>query len=273
MTTIFSRNGVEAVKKGGVAIVNLGRAPVNSMNQAFWTDLTDVLNMCEGSKDVRGLIFQSTLPKPVFTAGNDVKELFAPMTSKEKYGQFWISSNHFLVRLLRSRLVTMTLIKGACPAGGTCLALCTDYRIMSAQAGRSYMGLNEVALGIAVPKYWGDLMGQVIGKGKASVALMFAKFFNPIEAKDVGLVHELVETDADLLPRGESVMREFLKLPDYGRIKTKLQLVEDFSREWEAFLPEEAEGAWDMLSAPQTVAALGAVIEKLSGKSSEKSKL
>ncbi len=265
MTTLFSRNGIEAVTKGAYVVLNLGRKPVNSMNQTFWTDLTEVLNVLEKDKSVRGLIIRSSLDKPVFTAGNDVNELFAPNTNKQQYARFWISSNQFLARLLRSRLLTMTLIKGACPAAGTCLALSTDFRIMSAEGGKSYMGLNEVALGIAVPKYWGDLMGQVIGnRATAGPALMFAKFFNPTEAKEAGLVHELVREDEELLPRGEAVMQQLLKLPDYGRIKTKLQLVEQFSREWEAFLPQEIEGAWEMLSAPETVAALGGVMKRLS---------
>jgi enoyl-CoA hydratase/carnithine racemase len=35
--------------------------------------------------------------------------------------------------------------------GGCALALCCDYRI---QSEKGTLGLNEVALGIPVPKYW-----------------------------------------------------------------------------------------------------------------------
>lgn len=34
---------------------------------------------------VRGMIFASGLRRDVFTAGNDIKELFAPLTSRERY--------------------------------------------------------------------------------------------------------------------------------------------------------------------------------------------
>jgi len=38
-------------------------------------------------------------------------------------------------------------IRGACPAGGCCLSLCCDFRIMT---DFGHIGLNEVALGISV---------------------------------------------------------------------------------------------------------------------------
>lgn len=36
-------------------------------------------------RQVRGAIFASGLQREVFTAGNDIKELFAPLTSQERY--------------------------------------------------------------------------------------------------------------------------------------------------------------------------------------------
>lgn len=138
------------------------------------------VNGCSCVQAVRGVIFASGLKRDVFTAGNDIKELYAPQTSKERcvtvrhlleivvlaaksavpvcewdfpsaymelaatetqsrfclsrYREFWVTSNVFLARLYRSPLVTMAAIKGACPAGGCCLSLCCDVRIMTEQA-------------------------------------------------------------------------------------------------------------------------------------------
>lgn len=50
-----------------------------------------------------------------------------------RYTDFWVTSNVFLARLYRSPLVTVAAIKGACPAGGCCLSLCCDVRIMTEQ--------------------------------------------------------------------------------------------------------------------------------------------
>ncbi len=50
-----------------------------------------------------------------------------------RYRDFWVTSNVFLARLYCSPLVTIAAIKGACPAGGCCLSLCCDMRIMTEQ--------------------------------------------------------------------------------------------------------------------------------------------
>ena len=54
-----------------------------------------------------------------------------------RYTDFWVTSNVFLARLYRSPLVTLAAIKGACPAGGCCLSLCCDMRVMTEQVRRT----------------------------------------------------------------------------------------------------------------------------------------
>jgi len=53
---------------------------------------------------------------------------------------------------------------GQALASGCALALCCDYRI---QSEKGTLGLNEVALGIPVPKYWAKLFCEVAGRTKA----------------------------------------------------------------------------------------------------------
>ena len=48
----------------------------------------------------------------------------------------------FMARLLRTPLVSLAAIRGACPAGGCCMSLACDMRIMT-ESG--HIGLNEVA--------------------------------------------------------------------------------------------------------------------------------
>ena len=71
-------------RDGGFAIVWLQREPVNTMDLAFWKELAAALAAAEADPSVRGLIFASALKRDVFTAGNDIKELYAPGTSFER---------------------------------------------------------------------------------------------------------------------------------------------------------------------------------------------
>lgn len=78
------------------------------------------------------------------------------------------------------------------------------------------MGLNEVALGISVPKFWGMLMQRVVGTGAAEKLLQFAVMVTPDEAKELGMVDDVVPKHK-LQTAAEAAMGELLKPPDVGR--------------------------------------------------------
>lgn len=189
-------------------------------------------------------------------------ELYAPATSAKRYATFWRLSNTFLARLHSSRLATVAAIRGACPAGGCCLSLCCDHRVMTATGS---IGLNEVLLGIAVPKYWGALMARVIGLAATDRLLQRGAMVDPREALRLGLVDELVDSSADLLSRAETAMQELLRVPSHARALTKVNMRGDFCAEWQAFCVEEAVGAWAMLESPAVQGAIKRYLDKLSG--------
>jgi len=81
----------------GIAHVFLNKPPVNTMSHSFWKALDDTLTTIHTNKAVRGIVFSSALTKNVFTAGNDLNELYAPNTSEEKYQAFWRDSNQVAI--------------------------------------------------------------------------------------------------------------------------------------------------------------------------------
>ncbi|PSC74629.1 enoyl hydratase isomerase [Micractinium conductrix] len=252
---------VERHAAEGYALVVLAREPVNTMNLAFWQQLAATLTELEGDPAIRGAIFCSGLKRDVFTAGNDIRELYAPLTSRERYREFWVQSNRFLTRLLTSPLVTIAAIRGACPAGGCCLSMCCDYRVMTEQGS---IGLNEVALGISVPKMWARLMARLVGQGAAERLLQNAAMLSPGEARAAGLVDEVVPKEK-LLETAEAAMRRWLQAPDFSRAETKRLQRGEFATEWEAYAHTEADYAWDLLSSPAVVKQLGGVLARLGG--------
>jgi enoyl-CoA hydratase/carnithine racemase len=164
--------------RGGYAVLSLHKAPVNSLDLAMWQALDAALTALEQEPSIAGVIIVSGLQRDVFSAGNDLKELYPPTTTASRYATFWTTSNRFLCRLARSRLATVAAIRGACPAGGCMMSLCCDHRL--AVAGGT-MGLNEVALGIPVPKYWGLMMARLIGAKAADKLLLTGKMVTTAE--------------------------------------------------------------------------------------------
>lgn len=267
-TDIFS---VSYTLDDALAIVSLHREPVNSMNTALWTALLSTLDKLEANPKVRGVVFKSTLKRNVFTAGNDLLELYAPSTSLEQYKQFWVTSNMFLARLYTSPLLTIATVKGACPAGGCCLAMCCDFRIVTKDAS---MGLNEVAIGISVPEHWVSLMISIIGQGKADKLTQYARFVGAEEALKMGLVDTIVPNIDALEPAAMKLASEVFKLPDPGRGLTKCRLRGELGRKWgdKSGLEAEADQFWGFLTREETVKALKAVMSRLS-KPKEKAKI
>jgi 3,2-trans-enoyl-CoA isomerase len=257
-----------SIKPGGVAIVSLNREPVNTMNLNVWQQLSDTLDQLEANPHIRAVVFRSALKRDVFTAGNDITELFKP--TKEGYRIFWLTSNRFLSKLFASRLITVAAIRGACPAGGCALSLCCDYRIMT---DFGHIGLNEVALGISVPRFWAKRMQDVIGIASISEQLLLqAKLISPQQALDIHLVDEVVPAHM-LEARALEVVKGMLKMPDGSRSETKRLLRGEFCQEWEAYMEEEAEYAWKLLNSPPVVARIESVLKTLGGGGKKKAKM
>eukprot|EP00798_Chlamydomonas_sp_ICE-L_P011633 gene11633-34342_t len=100
------------MKDEGYAVMTLQKEPVNSLDTEMWQALESALDELESNSSVRGLIITSGLKKDIFSAGNDLMELYAPRTTQRRYSDFWITSNRFLVKLYRSRLATIAAIRG-----------------------------------------------------------------------------------------------------------------------------------------------------------------
>ncbi|KAJ3357054.1 dodecenoyl-CoA isomerase [Kappamyces sp. JEL0680] len=243
-----------AVQPGGWALLTIKREPVNSMNLELWQGLQAALDACEADPAIRGIIITSGLQRPIFTAGNDLLELFAPKTTKERYIQFWKTSNKFLANLYNSPLVTISAIDGYCPAGGTALS---------------------VELGISVPAVWMKLYATLVGAGKMDKLCQFAQMVPAKEGLSaialtpglkIGLVDQLVPAKADVLPAASAIMTKLLKLPDSGRILVKKNIRTPLAEELgsDARLQTEAENGWYFLTQPQTIKALSAVFARLS---------
>ncbi|KAJ3017722.1 hypothetical protein HKX48_003414 [Thoreauomyces humboldtii] len=251
------------IKPEGFAFLSIKREPVNSMDHDLWVQLQSHLTQLEEDPKVRGVVFHSGLARPVFTAGNDLGELYAKNTTRTRYIEFWRVSNTFLANLSKSPLLTVAAVKGACPAGGTCLAMACDYRIISENGS---MGLNEVAIGIPVPRMWVKLMATIVGQGRADKMCQFGRMISAKEALVVGLVDKVVTDEEALMVAASKTMEQLLRLPDQGRQLTKLSLRGELADKWAdpAFLKAEAEGGWAMLESPGVVRALGGVLARLS---------
>jgi len=232
------------------------------MDMAFWKELLATMEGLDADPEVRAIVFQSGLQKSVFTAGLDIKELYAPKTSEARITEFWTTLSSALIKIYSTSKMTAAAIKGACPAGGCALALCCDYRVITADGS---MGLNEVQLGIPVPMFWIELFASVTGHRQAELLLESGDLVPSARLAQLGMADAVVDSADAVLPATLKEVRRWLKSPDVGRAATKQVLRRSLAERWTAGIAEEAALTWKSCSEPGTVKSLTQVLQRLSG--------
>ncbi|CCG81204.1 protein of unknown function [Taphrina deformans PYCC 5710] len=263
----MSATAVTLKKLGqGIATITLDDGKVNIMTKKVWDDLIKTLHEAEQDPEIRGIIYRSGLKKPVFTAGNDITELYAPNTNAERYCQFWLSQNIFLSHLAASPLLTMAAIKGACPAGGCALALCCDFRFVTKDVTS---GLNEARIGISVPPFWQRMMAHVSSPIIAERLCSLGYMLPAKELKKFGLADEIFDTEQENEEAAFRHVATLLKeVPDAGRQISKAVSRSALTDPWrdETRIREESDEKWPFLCSEPVVKGLGATLARLQKK-------
>lgn len=258
----------------GVCHIQLNRRPVNALNTALWSELKLALDYIETDlypKTARVLVISSNARGSIFSAGNDLTELHVPSTTEKRFKKFWVTSTTFLGRLYKSPLFTISAMRGATPAGGFVMSLCCDYRLA---LSNTMMGLNEVAIGLAVPRYWGRLLLLTISsRARGEEILANGKMINASEAYSLGLVNKIVDGGGKdhLHEQALLTAQQWAKQKETdGRADTKLSVRNTFANAWIDYAIPEAERSWKMLAHPRVVKILGGTMQQLSKKTNAK---
>jgi enoyl-CoA hydratase/carnithine racemase len=178
-----------------VAIVKLDRAVTNAIDGEMVADLQTTLNSLRTDDDVRGVVLTGSNDK-FFSIGLDIPVLFE--FDVNEFRSFYRSFNQVCVEMLRFPKPLVAAISGHAIAGGLILALCCDYRLIA--EGRKLVGLNEIKLGVPVPYVADCMLRTLIGFGKAREVMDHGTFYEPYDARQLGLVDEIYPAE-DLVER------------------------------------------------------------------------
>ncbi len=182
--------GVSVEIDGRVGTLRLQRPPVNAIDGDLLSDLGAGLDALEQA-GVDGYVFAG---RPgLFSAGLDLPALL--QLDAAAMGLFWNQFFATFIRLYRSPLCAVAAIDGHAPAGGTVLALTADHRWMT--RGPFRMGLNEVAVGLAVPSFLCHVVSHLLGQRAAERLLTQGLLLDPEEALRVGFVDGLADPAPD----------------------------------------------------------------------------
>lgn len=158
----------------------------NAMNRPLLNDLRAALEEVDNDDDVRAM---TLLGKgPIFCAGLDLEMMRDRVTSDDFSFENSIDDiARFIDQMTTPSVVS---IKGAAIAGAFELILPVDFRIISQDAK---YGVIEVSLGLFPSSGATQRLPRLVGLSKAKEIVLTGDYIEPKEAKECGLVHEIVD--------------------------------------------------------------------------------
>ncbi len=176
----------------------------NQINAGLVAALRHTLEPELASASLKGLILLSSREK-VFSTGADIEAEFPALTPGTAV-QFSREGRDVFGLLTRLPCPSIACLSGFTLGGGLELALCCDFRIAARNAR---MGLPEINLGL-IPGWGGtQRLPRLIGRSRALRMILSGELVNAATALEYGLVEEVVETHAELLPAAQKMLSRY----------------------------------------------------------------
>lgn len=186
----------------------------NSIDQSVLSSLNVVFDAIE--QHPRFLIITGGT-EGIFAAGADLRELRVRQAAEALHGP----NARLYERLSRAGLPTIAAVDGYALGGGAELALACDFRVATA---RAIFGQPEASLGVLAAGGATWRLPALVGEPIARRMLLLGLRLNGAEALAAGLVDELVDTPADLLPAAHRLIDKMQQMSHFSLRLTKLAL-------------------------------------------------
>ncbi len=196
------RNLILAEENEVITITVTRPQALNALNLETLNELRKVIQDIHQRRTIKGIILTGEGEK-AFVAGADIKELSTlNQAEAEKLAR---DGQQLFKSIEDSPIPVIAAVNGFALGGGCELAMACHMRIATANAK---FGQPEVNLGI-IPGYGGtQRLTQLVGRGKALELLLTGDLIDAHEAKALGLVNHVVETQTELIALANKIMRK-----------------------------------------------------------------
>ncbi|MBI2486723.1 MAG: enoyl-CoA hydratase/isomerase family protein [Deltaproteobacteria bacterium] len=187
-----------------IATVVLSRPKVNAINESLVEELGECFQKLAIDPDVKAVIL--TGGGSFFSFGLDIPELLN--YSKDSFTKFLIKFTDLLKYIFLFPKPVVGSLNGHAVAGGCMLALSCDYRLMVSEKAK--ISLNELTFGSTVFVSGVEMLKMSVGARKAELMLYDGAMYSGEEAKQLGIVDELVFRE-DLHDASQKIAQGFAK--------------------------------------------------------------
>ena len=249
---------LKRIEHGEVRELRLERPPVNALHHPLVQELRAAVESAP-QQGAKALVLSGAAG--MYSAGLDVPYLLE--LDRAGMEKFWEEFFAMLRSVATSPIPIAAAITGHSPAGGAVIAIFCDVRI--AAQGKFKIGLNEVQVGLPVPRVILAGLTRLVGQRHAERLAVHGMLVSPDEALACGLVDQVVAPE-EVVPRAIEWCRETLKLPQAAMHATRRTLREDYAKLFDslsAATRAEMTGVWFSEEAQRVLRAL---LEQLASK-------
>ncbi len=208
------------IEHGEVLELRIERPPVNALDPTLVHALHEAIKSAPAA-GAKALVLSGT--PGMFSAGLDVAALLK--LDHAGMGKFWEEFFSMLRTLAVSPIPVACAITGHSPAGGAVMSIFCDYRI--AAQGKFKIGLNEVMVGLPVPRVILAGLKRIVGERQAERLAVRGLLVSPDEALACGLVDQVLAPE-EVVPASVAWCHTMLKLPPKAMHATRSVLREGY---------------------------------------------
>ena len=246
---------IDVVDHGAVRELRLARPPVNALDPALISGLRTAI-AAAGAAGREAIVLSGTPGR--FSGGLDVPALL--QLDRAGIHAAWSEFFGLMGDIAASPIPVVAALTGHSPAGGTVLAIFTDYRVLA--EGPYLVGLNEVQVGLPVPPVLIAALSYVVGARQAARLAAGGLLLAPAEALRVGLVDEVVPVE-EVVPRSVAWATDLLARPRAAMSATRALARRPLVAAFDELDARALDGIVDSWFAPEPQATLRALAARL----------
>lgn len=190
-------SALRVTREGAVATVTLDNPPVNTIDKALVTDMTEVVRSAREDRELRVLVLESANPE-FFSAHADLKWMFEPeelVTLADPDGDPGLNPLQQLHERFRTLpQVTIAKLRGRLRAGGSELAMAADMRF--AARGETWLAQPETRMGIFPGGGGTQYLTRLVGRARALEVVLGAELFDAELAERYGWINRALAPEA-----------------------------------------------------------------------------
>lgn len=207
----------------------------NALSLAMWAELPRLMDEANSNPDVKVILLHGG-GAGVFAAGADISEFPAIYGTPDAARETGRTIARALDAIEHSPKPVIAAIEGACVGGGVSLAVAADLRVAATSAS---FGITPAKLGLLYPPADIDRLLRLVGPGAAKRLLFTGRIFDCAQAREMGLVDEIVDGPT-VLPAARALAQEIAGVSQWS-----VRAAKDMIRRLQAGLPSDSPDAED----------------------------